>query len=349
MNLTLGTAGSLSIGNAVGCAAPAEQPFQSPAPEKVVPVRLPGPEKFSDIPEDEKEASLIAPAKLDEILNALESPVVQETLAPPWSDLLLRETKEIRELTQAKDNPPEFPFWVNKAATPLKITYRERGDASLLTIRRSLVPESKILYQSSSDGESVLLDEVGSIIPSFKLNFSPEFVAKYGPAFEGLILTKEYASLMFLLTIADDFYDFLEAAQVGRITYPDGKPIEGRERKVRAGATVVLKFMDNPKSSVWRLVDGLPIFMTAYVFEKLSGRGMLPEKKSLKGDLRTALDMLEVDGKKTGELSGELTRLTSLWIAGRRFLPPAKVFLDSLHPETIVGRALKEFYKDRLR
>lgn len=330
----------------VGCAASNQKPVSTA--ERVVPVPAPKPEVFADIPELEKKAGLIEKAKLNEILGSIGRKEIHEALPKIWSDFLSRATVEVRELTERKDNPPEFPFWVNKAATPLKITYTQHGDASSVIIRRSVVPESKILYQSLPDKESVLLDEVGSIIPSINLNFNPGFTAKYGPAFEGLILAKEYTSLMFLLTIANNFYDFMEAAQVGTITYPDGKPIEGRERKVRAGAMVVLKFMDNPKSSIWRLVDGLPIFMTAYVFEKLSNRGELPPKKGLLGDLRDALDILEVDAKE-GELVGELTRLTGLWTAGRRFLPPAKIFLDSLHPETIVGRALKEFYKNRLR
>lgn len=192
----------------------------------------------------------------------------------------------IVRLHTKKSNPGEFGSMISEDSTPLMIAEYPGGVAFSLVVRMPGTEEGFKLRMPEQD----LLD-----VP-YQLPFNigievgvTDAGLSEGPLNEGILLGKEYLSLMLSIRLASEYERFLQGYD---LLDKNAEPMHRQEDRDRAGFTVIMNLVTDTSSTFHQTVDVLPVLMLAPEILDLVEAGKLPRNTSNLGHIYNSMAVL---------------------------------------------------------
>ncbi|MEO6508707.1 MAG: hypothetical protein ABIO02_02030, partial [Patescibacteria group bacterium] len=214
-----------------------------------------------------KGKEVISDTKLTEMMDAVES---------TGDPFLTKLSMQFKALHGTNHKPSEFPEWISEESFPLIVT-RDQRDISTAAMDFITGKEAtRFIFRNLRENHENTLLEIEPIKIGITLGDPEAFSKQEGALGQGMVICKEAMSHLMGISTSMDIYDFFTSNNVATFTELDGKAITDRDRQLRVGAATFYLTLTNQESSVWKSIDGLPIFMIGSSVLDLAEQGRLP-------------------------------------------------------------------------
>lgn len=267
-----GLSSALLTGNLGACAD--NKPYSQAPPLPTAPAELYGisptplqkKEVYQGVIEPLRGLTLIEQKELDETLSALE-----ETKYP----LLQKIAEDIRFITFSKTKPEKFPSWISENSFPFQIV-RHNSEISAINIyitEERKGDSNKFIVQTK--GQKSTQTEINEVAIATNLGITPQIENE--PLVKGFLLAKEHLTYLLAINFAGELYNYIIANEPRiKITDFEGKPITDEGKKTRIGLTLLLKYISNQETDVWKIIDGFPMMLLVPAIISLRAKNKIP-------------------------------------------------------------------------
>lgn len=249
------------------------------------------------------------------LLSAGELKPIIDSLREIDLPFLTKLTNDVEKLATDSKKSPELPSWIGNDSFPLVIT--KDNSRKSMNPARDYRDSREFLFSTDRVTRNPFLNRM-----IFGIHLGvPDHLKALGSHAEGIFLLKEHLNNMVLTRLALDSYRQINLFQLGKFSDLNGSALTNSEDQIKAGASIVLANMGDPKTQIWQIVDGLPILLMSRSIDQLILDGYLPYTTDALAELYVADNLLE----KYPDVVAFLDRMIERWHTDNTLLPPSEL------------------------